>query len=164
MAFGRMGAQGRGFGRMGSGVGAGDGAGPSLLPGAVVLTWDGDDTDTRPDFDVDLPSGLGAPEDAEEDDIIRFQYRLQSGVDADYADYMVTDPLTAGQIAGDPITVSGVGALANGDYYFRARLERDGTLLGPWSNVEEVTVAAGGGYTPSLNFSDARNSQYLSLL
>jgi hypothetical protein len=252
MAFGRMGAQGRGFGRIGSGVGAGEPVALIILsastiaedagvgdavgtlsvsngsgsytftltddagglfaidgddlevdgaldyetatshsitveadngvddpisrqftitvtdveaegPGAVVLTWDGDDTDTRPDFDVDLPSGQGAPLDAEVDDVLVIQYRLQSGVDGDYAEYL-TDTLDAGEVAGDTITVPGVDPLSDGDYYFRARLERDGTLFGPWSNVEDVTVAAGGGYTPSFNFSDARNSQYISLL
>jgi hypothetical protein len=135
----------------------------SLEPGAVVLTWDGDDTDTRPDFDVDLPSGQGAPLDAETGDVLVIQYRLQSGVDADYAEFL-RDTLDAGEVAGDTITVPGVDPLSDGAYYFRARLERDGTLFGAWSNVESVTVAAGGAYTPSFNFSDARNSQYLSLL
>jgi hypothetical protein len=38
MAFGRMGAQGRGFGRLGSGTGAGTGAGPDVT--APTITTD----------------------------------------------------------------------------------------------------------------------------
>jgi hypothetical protein len=233
MAFGRMGAQGRGFGRIGSGVGAGEPVALIILsastiaedagvgdavgtlsvsngsgsytftltddagglfaidgddlevdgaldyetatshsitveadngvddpisrqftitvtdveaegPGAVVLSWDGDDTDTRPDFDVDLPSGQGAPLDAEVDDVLVIQYRLQSGVDGDYAEYL-TDTLDAGEVAGDTITVPGVDPLSDGDYYFRARLVAEGgvapVLTSPIDTVTGSTTA-----------------------
>jgi hypothetical protein len=151
MTFGRMGALGRGFGRMGSGGVIAE----ALAPAAVVLIWDEDSADTRPDFDVDLPSGQGAPLDAEADDVLRIQYRLQSGVDADYATYL-TDTLDAGEVAGDTITVSGVDPLTGGAYYFRARLERDAAYFGVWSNVESVNVAPQITSTNSAN--NAENS------
>jgi hypothetical protein len=225
MAFGRMGAQGRGFGRIGSGVGAGEPVALIILsastiaedagvgdavgtlsvsngsgsytftltddagglfaidgddlevdgaldyetatshsitveadngvddpisrqftitvtdveaegPGAVVLTWDGDDTDTRPDFDVDLPSGQGAPLDAEVDDVLVIQYSING---TDWFAYL-SDTLDLGEVTGDTVTVPGVDPLTGGAYFFRARLERDGTLFGPWSNTENVEI------------------------
>lgn len=119
-----------GFGRL-KGV-------PSTTIYAPTLTWTGDETDTRPDFDVDISIGNGAPFDAAANDVLRLEYSANAG--SSWNAYL-THTLTSGEIAGDPITVSGVSALSNGDYLFRARIER-GAHVSAWSDSEAVTVDA----------------------
>lgn len=109
-------------------------------PLAPILTWDDNTADTTPNFSVDLPSGNGAPRDAAANDVLRIQYSSDSG--ANWSAYL-THTLDAGDIAGDPITVTGVTPLANGSYVFRARLER-GSIVSAWSASENATVNAAG--------------------
>src|SRR5262245_48717430 len=120
---------------------------PFALSGAVlsgiaivppVITWTGDTSDTTPDFDIDLSSGLGAPRDAAAGDVFHEQYSPDSG--ATWNDYLL-HTLTSGDIAGTPFTVSGVSPLANGTFPFRARLER-GSITSAWSASVSVTVSA----------------------
>lgn len=117
-----------GFGRL-------SGSRPIL---SVTITWDGDDTDSRPDFDVDLPFGNGPPQDAAANDVLRLEYSTDGG---SIWNAYLTHTLTADEIAGDPITVNGVNAVSNGVRLFRARLER-GTKFSAWSASESVTINA----------------------
>lgn len=101
---------------------------------APALTWTGDTTDSRPDFDVNIPVGSGTAVAA--GDVLRLQYSGDGG--SNWSAYL-THTLTSGEITGDPITVSGVSALVSGNYLFRARLER-GVILSAWSASETVTL------------------------
>lgn len=136
MRFGRLGA---GFGRLGS---SGSAAGEAVaVPAAPALTWNSLETDDEPDFLIDLPSGNVDPiQDAAADDHLIIEYQLQAG--GAWTEY-VDHTLTAGDITDDTITIAGVGSVANGDYYFRARIER-GALIGTNSTNEEVTIAVVG--------------------
>lgn len=126
-----------GFG-FGFGLQRGQSSLVALSPFAPVLTWVGDEADRTPDFDVDIPSGNGAPHDAAADDVLRIQYSSNGG--SSWNAYL-THTFTSGDIAGDPITVSGVTPIVNGSYLFRARIER-GLFLSAWSDSEAVTVDA----------------------
>lgn len=111
-------------------------ASQSILIVAPILTWTGDTSDATPDFDVDLSSGLGAPRDTATNDVLRVQYSTDGG--SNWNAYL-THSFTSGEIAGTPITVSGVSSLANAAYLFRARIERGG-ILSPWSSSAAATV------------------------
>jgi hypothetical protein len=114
------------------------GSGESVVvPAAPVLVWASLETDDEPDFEVDLPNGNVDPiEDAAEGDHLIFEYQLQSGgAWTEYLDHT----LTAGDITDDDISVPGVDSVADGDYFFRARLER-GALIGTNSASVEVTI------------------------
>jgi hypothetical protein len=136
MAFGSLGALGRGFGRLGAVLG-GASTPAVVVPAAPALTWNSLETDDEPDFLVDLPSGNVDPDqDAAADDHLIIEYQLQAG--GAWTEY-VDRTLIAGDITDDTISVSGVGSVANGDYFFRARIER-GALIGTNSANEEVTI------------------------
>jgi hypothetical protein len=133
MAFGGMGTRPQ----MGS-MGAVGGGSSVSRPAAPALTWTSADSDTTPDFDVDLPSGYSdAARNAQAGDHLILEYQLQAGgAWTQYLDH----PLSSGDISDDDITVSDVDAVPSGDYYFRARLQRGG-LIGDNSSNEEVTIA-----------------------
>jgi len=134
MAFGRLGALGRGFGSLGS-----SGGGGVVVPAAPALTWNSTSADTTPDFLVDLPSGNVDPiKDATAGDHLILEHQLQSG--GAWTQYL-DRTLSGGDISDDTISVTGVGALSSGDYYFRGRIER-GALIGTNSSSVAVTVAA----------------------
>lgn len=124
---------GFGFSRRGSGGGVVD----PLAPTAPTLTWDGVATDTTPNFDVGLPGGAAPGAAAVADDLV-IQYSADSG--ANWSAYL-TDPLDAGDIAGSPLTETGVTPLAGGSYTFRARLVR-GAHVSAWSASAAATVTA----------------------
>jgi hypothetical protein len=138
MQLGKLGARG-GFG---SGGALGGASTPAVVaPAAPALTWNSLETDDEPDFLIDLPSGNVDPvEDAAADDHLIIEYQLQAG--GSWTEY-VDHTLTAGDITDDTISIAGVGSVANGDYYFRARLERPSpALIGTNSANEEVTINA----------------------
>jgi hypothetical protein len=138
MAFGRLGALGRGFGSLGSLGNAGEAV---VVPAAPALTWNSLEADDEPDFLVDLPSGNVDPdEDAAAGDHLIIEYQLQAG--GAWTEY-VDRTLIAGDITDDTITITGVGSVANGSYYFRARIER-GALIGTNSTNTSVTINAAG--------------------
>lgn len=122
-----------GFG-FGFGLQRGQSSITALSPFAPDITWDGDETDSRPDFDVIIWSGLGDPHDTAVGDVLRIR-NLTLG------NTYLTHTFTSDDIAGTPFTVSGVTPLANGDYDFDARIER-GLLVSTWSASEDVTVDA----------------------
>lgn len=114
----------------------GGASGPAEVPAAPALTWNSLETDNEPDFLVDLPNGWGDYRDAAAGDHLIIEYQLQAG--GAWTEY-VDHTLTAGNITDDTITVTGVGSVANGSYYFRARIER-GALIGTNSANESVTI------------------------
>jgi hypothetical protein len=135
MAFGRLGALGRGFGSLGGLLGSAGGS--VVVPAAPALTWNSLETDNEPDFLVDLPSGNVDPtRDAAAGDHLIIEYQLQAG--GAWTEY-VDRTLIADDITDDTITITGVGPVANGSYYFRARIER-GALIGTNSANEAVTI------------------------
>lgn len=101
---------------------------------APALVFVGPSSDTTPALDV---GGLSLI--AEVDDLIEVQRRLSPN--GDWGAYVTSAALTALQIAGDAITVSGATPLGEDDYDFRARLKR-GALDGTWSNIVTGTVDA----------------------
>lgn len=115
-----------GFGRL-KGV-------PSTTIYAPSIEWDGDETDSRPDFDVIFWRGAGAPFDTAVGDVLRIRNITLGST-------YLTHTFTSDDIAGTPFTVSGVTPLANGDYDFDARIER-GAHVSAWSASDSVTVNA----------------------
>jgi hypothetical protein len=141
MALGAMGAVKRGgFGSAGH-LGSAGGS-VVVVPAAPALTWNSLETDNEPDFLVDLPSGYGVGDvrNAAAADHLIIEYQLQAG--GAWTQY-IDHPLSAGDITDDTITITGVGSVANGSYYFRARIER-GALIGTNSANEAVTINAAG--------------------
>lgn len=122
-----------GFG-FGFGLQRGQSSIAALSPFAPDIIWDGDETDSRPDFDVIMWSGIGAPHDTAVGDVLRIR-------NITLGNTYLTHTFTSDDIAGIPFTVSGVTPLANGDYDFDARIER-GLLVSAWSASEDVTVDA----------------------
>jgi hypothetical protein len=104
---------------------------------APFLIFVGPSNDSTPALDV---GGLAAI--AQVGDLIEAEYFLLPG--GPWTAYFTSAPLTAPQIAGDTIAVSGVAPIENGDYEFRARLKR-GARNGAWSNVVTGTIAATAG-------------------
>lgn len=139
MSFGRLGALGRGFGALGSGLLGSPGGSPVVVPAAPALTWNSLETDDEPDFLVDLPDGNIDPiQDAAAGDHLILEYQPQAG--GAWTQY-IDRTLLSGDITDDTISVSGVGSVPNGSYFFRGRIER-GALVGTNSSSVAVTVAA----------------------
>jgi hypothetical protein len=133
IAFGGLGLR---YGTLGAVLG-GASTPAVVVPAAPALTWNSLETDDEPDFLVDLPSGNVDPDqDAAADDHLIIEYQLQAG--GAWTEY-VDRTLIAGDITDDTISVSGVGSVANGDYFFRARIER-GALIGTNSANASVTI------------------------
>jgi hypothetical protein len=135
MALGAMGEVKRGgFGSAGHLGSAGE---TVVVPAAPALTWNSLEADNEPDFLVDLPSGNVDPtRDAAAGDHLIIEYQLQAG--GAWTGY-IDHTLIAGDITDDTIAVTGVGAVANGSYFFRGRIER-GALIGTNSANESVTI------------------------
>lgn len=106
------------------------------VPDAPVLTWTSASTDTTPTFNVNLPDGLGAPHDAVTGDVIYLE--VSDNISFTYTS---TDPLDAGDVAGDIVAMEETTPLTDGTYYARARLKR-GSSYGAYSNTVTVTVDA----------------------
>jgi hypothetical protein len=116
-----------------------DVADSGVLIGDLVLTWDLDDTDSTPEFEVDFPLGNGAPTDIAVDDVLHFRHKLQSG--GGYTDY-VNITVTAGHISGDPLSFAGATPVANEAYTFEVRAERDSAAITSNWATDDVTVDA----------------------
>jgi hypothetical protein len=99
---------------------------------APSLAWDEEGADTTPDFLVAFDATVEAG------DVVRIQVDDDAAFPSPAA---ATDALDAGEIAAGQTTVA-FSELANGSYFARARVERSGVASSPWSNVEEITIAA----------------------
>jgi hypothetical protein len=87
-----------------------------------------------PLFDIDLPSGFGDARDAVAGDVL--QLEISDGVG--FTD-PIDDTLDAGEVAADVVALPPSAALAEGDYFARARLVR-GARVGPWSATLAFTI------------------------
>lgn len=100
---------------------------------APQLIWDGDSSDTSPDFTgvFDFRSADG--------DEITLEFASDPDFTTDVATYLHT--LTAGEIAGDVMAIT-VTTLADGSWYARAKQRRGTGPWSDWSEPEPLTVAA----------------------
>jgi hypothetical protein len=106
---------------------------------APVLTWDGDTTDTTPDFSVTLDAPLVG-------DIIYLDLYSDSGLTllVDSADNR-PDGLTESDITNGTISLA-LGAQADGTYYAAVTHERNAYSV--VSNTETVTISTAGSTAP----------------
>lgn len=112
-------------------VGGAIGGSPLLAaPAAPTLTLVSGATDNTPGFTVDG--------DLVEGDTVRFQYST-SAVFSGASE--TTNTIDAGEDAANSLAFS-TGALADGTWYFRARIERPGHINSDWSNTETETIDA----------------------
>src|SRR6266498_1123038 len=113
MAFGRLGALGRGFGRLGAGIGGG---GSVALPTAPVLAMDTlwTSADDTPDFTIDIDDSVAAG------DSVRLQIQAAGGNWSSLVSN-TSHTITAPEDTADEIDLS-LSSLANGDYEARANV------------------------------------------
>ena len=130
MSFGRLGALGRGFGRLGSGGKSG-----TTLPTAPVLAMDAlwTSADNTPDFTADFDATVIAG------DSFRLQIQAAGGNWSSLISN-TTHTITAPEDAADEASLSN-GTLANGNYEARCNVT-DGALTSNWSNTVSFTVSA----------------------
>jgi len=122
MSFGRLGALGRGFGRLGGLLGSPGGV---ALPTAPVLAMDPlwDTTQATPLYVIDAAW-------ADQDDL-QFEVQVAGG---DWSGATVTNhTVTSGEISGTEIDFPG-GALANGNYEARCKFKHFGGSYSLYSN------------------------------
>jgi hypothetical protein len=131
MSFGRLGAMGRGFGRLGVGAGTGSGV---TLPTAPVLAMDPlwTTADNTPDFTADVDDTVAAGDD------LRLQIQVAGG---DWSSPVsdTTHTLTAPEDAANEASLSN-GSLSNGNYEARCNVTH--TTTSNWSNTVSFTVNA----------------------
>jgi len=129
MAFGRLGALGRGYGRMGGGgVVSND---PSTIGALSGFAWTANpSTDLSPGFDINLPADAIAGME------LVGQYTAGNTEWLRYA-------LTSGDIIADTITVSGGDDMTAGTHPARFRLE-SGADFSDWLSAPDITITASG--------------------
>lgn len=103
-----------------------------------TLTLTSGSSDNTPDF---VLSG-----DLAVSDTVRFSYSTDSGFSGASE---ITNTIDAGEDAANSLSFA-TGALANGTWYFRARVERPPRGITAWSNVETITLAGSAGGPISL--------------
>jgi len=132
MSFGRLGALGRGFGRLGGLLGSASG---SAAPTAPVLamhpSWV--TTDNEPDFTVTIDDTVAAG------DTTRLQVQAAGG-DWSVLVSNTTHVITAPEDAANEMDLA-LAALPNAAYEARANVT-DGVLTSNWSNTVPFPVAA----------------------
>lgn len=129
MAFGQLGALGRGFGRLGN---SGGSTGVSL-PTAPVLAMDPlwDTTQATPLYIIDAAW-------VDQDDL-QFEVQAAGG---DWSGATITNhTVTTSEIDGTEIDFPG-SALANGNYEARCKFKHSGGSYSAYSNIVSFTVAA----------------------
>jgi len=132
MAFGKLGALGRGFGSLGA-VGGTSGV---TLPTAPVLAMDPlwDTTQATPLYVIDAAW-------VDQDDL-QFEIQVAGG---DWSGATVTNhTVTSGEISGTEIDFPG-GALSNGNYQARCKFKHFGGSYSAYSNIVSFTIAAAAG-------------------
>ncbi len=134
MAFGRLGALGRGFGSLGAVLG---GSGVSL-PTAPVLAMDPlwVTTDNEPDFTITFDLTVTAGDD------VRLQVQAAGGDWSSLVSNTLHD-ITAPEDAADEVDLA-LAALSNANYEARANVVT-GLGTSNWSNTVSFTIAAVAG-------------------
>lgn len=97
-------------------------------PDAPVLTLISGASDNTPDFTLDGDLAV--------DDVVRFQYSTDSGFSGASE---ITNTIDAGEDAANTLSFA-TGSLADGTWYFRARIERPVNGNSGWSNTETRTL------------------------
>ena len=130
MSFGRLGALGRGFGRLGGLLGSPGGV---TLPTAPVLAMD-------PLWDTTQSTPLWVADAAWEDqDDLQFEVQAAGG---DWSGATVTNhTVTTSEITGTIIDFPS-GSLANGNYESRCKFKHFGGSYSAYSNIVSFTVNA----------------------
>jgi hypothetical protein len=109
-----------------------------VAPAAPVLVLTSGASDNTPDFTLTGDLLLA--------DTVRFQYST-SAVFSGASE--ITNAIDAGEDAANVLNFS-TGTLANGTWYFRARIERPGTegaAISGWSNTETIAISVVSSYT-----------------
>lgn len=127
MAFGRLGSLGRGFGRLGAGIGSG-----ADLPTAPVLAITSGSSDDTPEFTIDVDDTVAAG------DSVRLQIQVSGGSWSSLVSD-TTHVITSPEDSANEIALS-LSSLPNGDYDARANVTHGGTS--PWSNTVTFTISA----------------------
>lgn len=107
-----------------------DTGGGGLLPApaAPTLTLISGASDNTPNFTLDGDLAVN--------DVVRFQYSTDSGFSGASE---TTNTIDAGEDAANEIAFA-TGTLADGTWYFRARIERPGHVASDWSNTQTETI------------------------
>lgn len=101
-------------------------------PGTSVIEWvDPTSTDSTPAFNVELPFGNGAPIDVAVGDVLEFR---RNGI-AWFNHAIIQD-----DIDNNPIELSGITPLDDGDYDIDIRLTRTGAIPADWSDVASGSI------------------------
>ena len=143
MAFGRLGALGRGFGALGSGLlGSASGSVPSISAPVLAMHPSWVTTDNEPDFTITVDDTVEAGDD------VRLQVQVSGG---DWSSPVsdTTHDITAPEDAADEIDLA-LAALSNANYEARANVT-DGVVTSNWSNTVSFTVAASAPPSAGLN-------------
>jgi hypothetical protein len=143
------------LGTTGLSFGSGLTAGSGLIIVGInppVLTLDTGPDDNTPQFTVSFDNTVQVG------DISVLQWARNSSFTS-FVDDTPTE-LDAGDITAGEITET-IGPLADGVWFFRARITR-GSESSPWSNVVSEDIDTGA--PPSLKFNLATNSMYIPVL
>jgi hypothetical protein len=132
MAFGRLGALGRGFGHLGGLPGSAGGS-PSISAPVLAMDPAWVTTDNEPDFTIDVDDTVVAGDD------VRLQVQAAGG-DWSVLISDTTHEITAPEDAANEIDLA-LAALPNANYEARANVT-DGVVTSDWSNTVPFTVAA----------------------
>lgn len=101
-----------------------------FLVAAPTITWSGTVSDNTPDFEIDFAIGVAL------NDVVRVQ-RDTSNTFPSPTDATATLDSTA--VSGLILNFAG-GSVADGTYYYRARVERSSLAITDWSNTATVTI------------------------
>lgn len=122
-------------------------AATGIAPAVPFMTWASTEADSTPNFNLGLPAGIGDGTDAEVGDDLVVQYQTAGGDWTSPTTY-VTHTLISDDLSLTTIPETGA-AIADGEYDFRARLER-GALVSDWS--ADVSVVLGANTAEALDF------------
>lgn len=114
-------------------------------PNPPLLGWATSIDDTTPNFNVDLPKDFEDFRDAKVGDDLVVQYQDEGGDWSSPTEYL-THTLTSEDLEGDPISEN-AAELEDGQYEFRARLER-GSTFSNWSATVDVEIVTEVSATP----------------
>jgi len=136
LAFGKLGALGRGFGSLGVLGSAGGAAAPTISAPVLAMDPLWVTTDNEPDFVIDVDDTVEAGDD------VRLQVQVAGG---DWSSPVsdTTHDITAPEDAANEIDLA-LAALPNANYEARCNVT-DGVVTSNWSNTVSFTVAAVSG-------------------
>lgn len=129
---------------------------PTVAPAAPILSLTSNSSDNTPNFNVDLPYGVGDGTDAQAGDVLRIRRSTDNW--ATSADYLIYT-LTSADITATSVSAASTGALANNTYLMEGRLER-AAGNSPWS--ADVTALVDVIAFPTVTYLGANHDNYSS--